>query len=180
MGILYGWTYCPRCKAGLTHETGYVECPKCGFIAYANPAPTASAFVTDDAGRLLLGRRAQEPFAGYWDTLGGFVEEGEHPLDALRRELLEETGLYVEPGRFVGVWMDTYGDGPATGSTLNLYWEAHIVAGEMEPRDDVAELAWFPRDAVPRDKLAFTNVAYALDVWLALPREASETPDFPK
>ena len=95
-----------------------------------------------------------------WDTPGGFVEEGEHPLDALRRELREETGLEVEPGLFAGAWIDTYGDEPGSASTLNLYWEAHIRSGELRAADDVAELAWFPLDALP--PLAFTIVADAI------------------
>ena len=57
-------------------------------------------------GRLLLGRRAFDPSVGLWDLPGGFLEENEHPLDALVRELREETGLEIEPQEFVGVWME--------------------------------------------------------------------------
>jgi ADP-ribose pyrophosphatase YjhB (NUDIX family) len=165
MGVLDGWRLCPRCGSALEREPGSVRCPSCGFVAYANPAPTACALVVDETGRLLLARRAHEPFRGLWDTPGGFVEEGEHPLDALRRELREETGLAVEPGRFVGVWMDTYGDGPGAASTLNLYWEARVLGGELSPADDVAELAWFGRDELSTVELAFTTVGDALRAW---------------
>jgi len=58
--------------------------------------------VVDEAGRLLLARRSRDPDAGFWDTPGGFLDEAEHPVDGLRRELLEETGLEVEVGAFVG------------------------------------------------------------------------------
>jgi ADP-ribose pyrophosphatase YjhB (NUDIX family) len=165
MGVLDGWRLCPRCGSSLEREPGSARCPACGLVAYANPAPTACALVADEAGRLLLARRAHEPFQGLWDTPGGFVEEGEHPLDALRRELREETGLEVEPGRFVGVWMDAYGDGPGAASTLNLYWEARVVGGELRPADDVAELAWFARDELSAVELAFATVGDALATW---------------
>ena len=119
-----------------------------------------SALVVDDAGRMLLGRRAHDPDAGLWDTLGGFLDEGEHPLDGLRRELVEETGLEVEPGAFLGAYVDTYGDGPEATSVLNLVWEARIVSGEPSPADDVSELRWFPRDAPPPpEECAFRWVA---------------------
>ena len=140
----------------------------CGFVAHANPKPCACALIVDDGGRLLLARRAVEPFKDCWDTPGGFVEEGEHPLDALRRELLEETGLVVEPGEFVGVWMDHYGDAPDAESTLNLYWEAQVVSGVAQAADDVAELAWFAPDELPEPaRLAFSTVGDALAAWRA-------------
>src|SRR5205085_1223949 len=97
IGVLEVWRFCPRCREELELGGGRARCPWCGFVAYANSAPTANALVVDGEGRLLLVRRAIEPFKGRWDIPGGFLEEGEHPLDGIRRELREETGLDVEP-----------------------------------------------------------------------------------
>lgn len=168
MAILHGWRLCPRCgtELDLALTPARVFCPECGFIAYANPKPTVCALIVNEAGRLLLARRAVEPFAGYWDLPGGFIEESEHPLDALRRELLEETGLEIEPGAFHGVWMDSYGDAADAESILNLYWEARMLSGTMKPADDVSELRWFRHDDLPpREQLAFTTLADALAAW---------------
>ena len=160
VGILAGWRYCPRCASELTARDARVECVKCGFVHYAKSAPAVSALVVDDAGRMLLARRAHDPDAGLWDTLGGFLDEGEHPLDGLRRELREETGLEVEPGEYLGTYLDTYGDDPEATSVLNLVWEARIVSGDPAPADDVSELRWFPRDAPPpSEECAFHWVA---------------------
>jgi ADP-ribose pyrophosphatase YjhB (NUDIX family) len=168
VGTLAGWTYCPSCASPLHSEPGRVECEACGFVDYASSNPTASAVCEDEAGRILLVRRAHEPFAGCWDFPGGFVEEGEDLFDALRRELLEETGLVVEPGPFFGVWVDRYGEGDGVPTTLNLYWAATVVSGEPRPADDVAELRWFERDELPSGtELAFTTVALALERWRA-------------
>lgn len=46
--------------------------------------------------KVLLIRRAQEPLKGQWSLPGGAVELGETLEDAIRREVLEETGLAVE------------------------------------------------------------------------------------
>jgi 8-oxo-dGTP diphosphatase len=143
-------------------EKGAAVCPSCGFTAYAQSAPAVAAFVVED-GRTLLGLRAHEPDAGRWDLLGGFLDEGEDPLDGLRRELLEETGLTVEPGDFVGVFVDTYGDQENAQSVLNLVWNASVVAGTAVPADDVSELGWFAPDALPPDEeLAFRWLAAVL------------------
>jgi ADP-ribose pyrophosphatase YjhB (NUDIX family) len=149
------------------HLPGRAECDACGFVHWAHSSPAVSAFVGDDDGRVLLARRAHEPDAGLWDALGGFLEEGEHPLDGLRREVLEETGLTVEPGPFVGVYMDTYGTGEGAVPVLNLVWEATVTGGEARPADDVSELRWFGREELPPDgEVAFRWLAPGLRAWI--------------
>jgi NAD+ diphosphatase len=166
VGELADWSYCPRCQTELRGDEQRLECPQCGFVAYAHSKPTAGAVVEDEEGRVLLARRAHEPFKGRWDLPGGFLEEGEHPLDALRRELREETGLEVEPLEFLGAWMDRYGGDSTAESTLNLYWTARAVAGEPKAADDVYDLRWFPRDELPPpDEIAFENVPLVLRAW---------------
>ncbi len=168
MAALHGWRLCPRCGGplDLARAPAAVSCPACGFTAYANPVPAANALVVDEGGRLLLARRARDPARGRWDAPGGFVEEGEHPLDTLVRELREETGLQVEPLAFAGVWVDWYGDGDDAAATLGLYWHARVTGGALAAADDVAELAWFRVDELPAgDELAFPSVAEALSAW---------------
>ena len=166
MGVLHEWVTCPRCAAALAGDATRLACPACGSAFYANSAPTASALVVDADGRLLLGRRASEPYLGMWDTIGGFLHEGEDALDGLRREVREETGLDVEPVSFLGVWTDRYGNGPDAVHTLNLFWVARVVAGDPTPADDVSELAWFAPDELPaREALAFTRVADVVEAW---------------
>jgi len=147
--LLHGWTICPRCGGGLAGDLARLECAACGYALYANPAPAACALCVDGEGRVLLARRAREPYAGMWDLPGGFLEEDEHPLDGLRRELAEETGLEVEPGEWFGAFLVPYGDGPDARTVLNLVWLARVVGGEACPADDVSELRWFSRGGLP-------------------------------
>ena len=166
MGELAGWKICPRCATGLERGDEGLRCPGCGSQYYANSAPTASALVEDDRGRLLLGRRAVEPFLGRWDTIGGFLHEGEEPLAGLRREVLEETGLEIEPTSFLGIWIDRYGDVDTAIYTLNLFWVARMTGGVLRAADDVAELSWFEPDALPTPgELAFAEISDVLTAW---------------
>jgi len=112
----------------------------------------------------MLSRRGIEPFKGKWDFPGGFLDEEEHPLDCLRRELREEAGVEIEPLDFLGVWLDKYGGDGSAATTLNLYWTARIVSGTPEAADDVAELRWFLPAEVPESDLAFPHTREVLSV----------------
>jgi 8-oxo-dGTP diphosphatase len=61
------------------------------------------ALVYDAQGRLLLVQRANDPGRGRWSLPGGKVEPGETDAAAVVREVREETGLVVTPGRLVGM-----------------------------------------------------------------------------
>src|SRR6266849_2402641 len=67
----------------------------CGYAGYANAVPGAEAVCFDERGQVLLGRRAFDPGKGLWDLPGGLLHEDEHPLDALQREIREETALEI-------------------------------------------------------------------------------------
>ena len=66
-----------------------------------HPIPTVGALVFNDAGQMLLVRTNK--WSNLWGIPGGKIDWGETSEDALRRELLEETGLMVTDIRFVVV-----------------------------------------------------------------------------
>lgn len=67
------------------------------------PSIGIGGIVFDHAGRVLLIRRATAPARGQWSLPGGRQEAGETMREACRREIGEETGLEVSPGRIVAV-----------------------------------------------------------------------------
>ena len=156
------YAFCPVCKGELElRSTGGTErqvCSKCGFVFYQHSRPCAGVFVVRDR-EVLLVKRAQEPFKGYWDIPGGFLEAGEHPAAGAVREVLEETGLVVEPVELLGLFMDTYG--PEQIPTLNVLYLAKAVGGEQRAGSDAAQMHWFRLDALPRE-IAFAWSADAV------------------
>jgi 8-oxo-dGTP diphosphatase len=156
------WRYCPRCASALEfgpregEGSAVLHCTSCGLVIYDNPAPTASALVLDQSGRLMLTRRAKPPAQEMWDVPGGFIEPGEHPEQAVRRELMEETGLTVEVGDRVGFFCDTYGDDGMP--TLNIVYRARVTGGVERAADDVSEIGWFPLGELPSgEEIAFES-----------------------
>src|SRR5688500_18231563 len=129
-GMILAVTYCSECGSELPGGPP-VACASCGATHYVNPKPCGGALVVDGDGRLMLVRRAKDPFAGHWDIPGGFCDLREHPADTAVREVREETGFDVETAGLVGMWIDDYGD---TGNvTLNIYFHARVVGGELDP-----------------------------------------------
>ena len=77
--------YCPMCGSALAEQEIDARrrgvCPACGYVHWRNAKPCAGALVIRN-GKVLLVRRAVEPFKGYWDIPGGFCEADEHPAEA--------------------------------------------------------------------------------------------------
>jgi 8-oxo-dGTP diphosphatase len=163
VSALDGWKFCPLCGEAIEKVEDRAECRSCGFVGYANAVPGAEAVCFDDRGRVLLGRRAFDPGAGLWDLPGGFLHEDEHPLDALRREIREETALDIDPVDFLGFWLEPY-DGRVV---LCLAWTAQA-SGEGLAGDDLVELRWFDQDGLPEpNELAFTHYPEVLSAAVA-------------
>lgn len=112
----------------------------------STPRIAADCVVFNPAGRLLVIRRANPPFAGQLALPGGFVEAGESVDSACRRELFEETGLTVGALRLVGVYSEPGRD--PRGPVVSIAYLARV--GDVEPRagDDAAATQWIaPEEA---------------------------------
>jgi 8-oxo-dGTP diphosphatase len=118
------------------------------------------ALAYDDRGRLLLVQRANEPGRGLWSVPGGRVEPGEDDATAVAREMLEETGLVIEPGELIG----NVRRGPFS---INDY-RCIVVGGRLRAGDDAADARWC--DAAAMAALPLVELlAETLAGWDALP-----------
>ena len=145
--------FCSNCAAPLD-ALPPTTCVACGVSHWANPKPGAAALVLEQ-GRLLLLRRANEPWRGHWDLPGGFCEPFEHPAATAVRETLEEVGLAVRVTGLLGMWMDHYPTehpGPPAEVILSLYFHAVALPGSRVRLDpaEALEFGWFEPAGLPQ------------------------------
>lgn len=99
----------------------------------------AGGVVLDDAGRLLLIRRANAPGRGLWSVPGGRCEPGESLVDACVREVEEETGLRVRVGTALGQ-VEVAGVGDEVYEITDF--RCDLVDGSLRAGDDAGEVRW--------------------------------------
>jgi 8-oxo-dGTP diphosphatase len=122
---------------------------------YPRPALTVDvAVVTREADpRVLLIKRAKDPFAGTWALPGGFVDENERLIDAAKRELVEETGVTVTDLELLCAAGDPGRD--PRGWTVSVVYFARVEVLDAKGADDADAAEWFRLDQLP--PLAFDH-----------------------
>ena len=109
------------------------------------PILGVEGIVFDEAGRVLLTQRRDLPF---WCLPGGQLEAGETPMEAVVREVAEETGLEVEVERLVGVYcMPRW---QAGGATILLF-RCSRQGGALQLTSETIDVGYFAPDAFPVD-----------------------------
>jgi 8-oxo-dGTP diphosphatase len=161
--------FCPRCGHPLERRQLYGAerpvCPACGRIHFFDPK-VAVGVVIQDAGRLLLVKRANDPERGRWSVPAGFVDAGEDPARAAEREALEETGLRVQ----VSGLLDVYARARTTeGADILIVYLAQVIGGQLAAGDDAEAAAYFDLDQLP--ELAFDSTQQIVTRWRAAARK---------
>jgi 8-oxo-dGTP diphosphatase len=149
----------------------------------AHPLVGVGAVIVDDDGRVLLVRRARPPLLGHWSLPGGLLELGETLVDGVRREVVEETGLIVEPQAIVEVVdriyieesgserAETSAEQQKTSAGLQRiryhyvivdYW-CRVRGGLLQPASDASEVAWVTR-AEWKDKNSYSLESITIQV----------------
>jgi len=135
--------YCPLCGKGLTKDTvdgkDVLCCMSnyCGYVFWDNPLPVVAAIVEMD-GKVVLARNKEWP-EKMFGLITGFLEKGETPETAVKREVKEELGLDAEIMEFVGVYSFF------ERNQLIIAYQLSA-AGEIKLGDELAEIKWIPVD----------------------------------
>ncbi len=137
----WGTRFCRRCGGVLdSRASGHVlRCRECEREQFPRTNPAVIMLVVDEDDRALLGRQPSWP-QGRWSTLAGFVEPGESLEAAVRREVLEESGIRVGE-------VDYFGSQPwPLPASLMVAFIARAESGDIVVGEDELEDArWFSR-----------------------------------
>jgi 8-oxo-dGTP diphosphatase len=102
--------------------------------------------VVVDRGRVLLVRRGTEPLRGEWSLPGGLIEVGEALMDAVVREVREETGLAVEAVELIELLDRIHREGDRVRYHYVIAdYLCTVVSGELRAASDAAEVRWVER-----------------------------------
>ncbi len=97
-----------------------------------------------DGGRVLLVQRGQAPLKGEWSLPGGALELGETLEEGIRREVLEETGLMVEPISVVDVLdrISRDAEGRVQCHYVLVDFLCRVTGGDLACATDAADARW--------------------------------------
>jgi len=134
-------------------------CSDCGTVHYQNPNIVAGCIATWDE-RVLLCRRAIEPFHGLWTIPAGYLELGETVEEAARRESLEEAGATVGDLILTALYnLPMFGE-------VYLVYRGALVAPDFLAGEETLDVELFAPREIPWGSIAFPMVREALKLWV--------------
>ena len=155
------FNYCPVCGSAkfVEHSVKSKRCEHCGFVFYVNASAAVAAFVVNEAGELLICRRAKNPAKGTLDLAGGFVDNDETAEDALKREINEELGAQVVDARYLFSLPNQYEYSGLTVPTLDMFYECTLLSTKnLVPSDDVEECFFVPLKEINAELFGLNSI----------------------
>lgn len=118
----------------------------------------AGAIIEKDGRILLVKEGFKGPDSGKWNQPAGWIEVGEDPLEAVKKEVKEEAGLDFEPTGLIGVYslhrQDLKQELGATPHALKFIFRGKIIGGELKhDGEEIAELGWFSPEEIETMKI---------------------------
>ncbi len=162
--------YCPHCGSSSFAPKSDKElvCGSCGFRFFTNSAAAVAAIIVDGEGRVMLTRRAVEPWKGMLDLPGGFVDPGESLEEALRRELREELDFMPEKPVYLCSFANRYVFSGYAVRTTDAAFVCHTERTRFAPSDDIDLVEWHPASALPLHRVAAPSIRRILETYSKL------------
>lgn len=156
----FDFTFCPRCGGTLEKKKdNLLLCQNCDLHYYVNPRVSNAVLITNDAKELLLVKRKYNPYKGYWDLPGGFVDINETIEDSVQREMQEELGLRVNDLQYHSSFPDRYQYGGIDYYTVCAAFTASLPKNaSIQIADDVEEVMFIQPKDIDLDHIAFDAI----------------------
>ncbi|MDP3993647.1 MAG: NUDIX domain-containing protein [Candidatus Doudnabacteria bacterium] len=108
--------------------------------------------IIEKEGKIFLVKENQGADKGKWNQPAGWLDVGEDPVVAIKREVKEETGFDFEPTSLVGIYSLVRKDRlPMTGYTphaLKLIFKGNISGTNHDSNEEIAEVRWFGKEEI--------------------------------
>lgn len=145
------YKFCPFCSHKLeikleeNKERGF--CPSCKWTYYPHVNCAVGAVIVKD-NKVLLVKRAREPYKDTWMFPAGFIDFGEHPEETLKRELQEETGLEVIGIQLIDILQNE--DDPRAPGHFVIFYRVTVKDGDLQTdKEENQDISWFDLDNLP-------------------------------
>lgn len=149
----------PVADRGEGHVTEWMKEIGRGVPGYQTPKVAVGAAVTNDRGELLLIQRSD---SGVWLYPTGWCDIGYSAPEVVVKEVLEETGIEVEPVRLIGV-LDGMRLGASRIPLYSLLFFCRATGGELNIHPlECTDAGWFTRDNLPTPTLGADRWADAV------------------
>lgn len=124
-----------------------------------------TAIIFNDKNEVLLFKHVYRAHA--WSLPGGYLKTGEHPREALEREIKEESGLVVSMDESLKTRTDR------DSARLDMCYIGVLIGGDFKPTHEVSEIGFFPLNKFP---LLRKNQLFLIEEALKQPRSSNQQP----
>jgi len=150
--------FCPRCSLKLEHRKEFIVCPSCGHHIFDNPKPCVNVILGNNKGEILLVVRKINPFKGWLDLPGGFIQSGETLEAAAIREAKEEINVDLKVGGMVGNCTAEYKYDGLVYKLLVFVVSGKADVSKIRVGDDASSFKFIPKGKVLKAKICFPEV----------------------